>query len=133
MKLAPFKLSIGMLAAVLLFGHAAPSRAHHSGEMFEPEKTVTLQGVVKEFRYINPHSWLIVDVAKDDGTTETWGFEAEGPSVLMRRGVFKSDLQPGDKITVTARPMRDGRPAGIWSEIVKEDGTVLDWRTEGRD
>ena len=61
--------------------------AHHSGEMFEPEKTVTLTGVVQEFRYINPHSWLIVDIDNEDGSTTTWGFEAEGPQDLMHGGV----------------------------------------------
>ena len=118
-------------AAGALFGTAAG--AHHSAEMFEPERTVTLTGTVKEFQYINPHSWLIVDIDNDDGTTTTWGFEAEGPQDLMHGGVRKSDLPPGARITVTARPMRDGRPAGIWSVIVKDDGTLLNWRTPGFD
>ena len=112
---------------------AAPGAAHHSGEMFEAEKTVSLSGTVKEFRYINPHSWLIVDIENDDGSTTTWGFEAEGPQDLMHGGVRKSDLPPGARVTVTARPMRDGRPAGIWSTIVKDDGTLLNWRTPGAD
>ena len=118
-------------AAATLLGTAAG--AHHSAEMFEPERTVTLTGTVKEFQYINPHSWLIVDIENDDGTTTTWGFEAEGPQDLMHGGVRKSDLPPGARITVTARPMRDGRPAGIWSVIVKDDGTLLNWRTPGFD
>ena len=112
---------------------APPSLGHHSGEMFEPEKTVTLTGTVKEFRYINPHSWLLVDIENDDGTITTWGFEAEGPQDLMHGGVRKSDLPPGARITITGRPMRDGRPAAIWSTIVKEDGTLLNWRTPGPD
>ena len=121
-----------LFAAVgALLGTAAG--AHHSAEMFEPERTVTLTGTVKEFQYINPHSWLIVDIDNDDGTTTTWGFEAEGPQDLMHGGVRKSDLPPGARITVTARPMRDGRPAGIWSVIVKDDGTLLNWRTPGFD
>ena len=107
--------------------------AHHSGEMFEPERTVTLTGVVKEFRYINPHSWLLVDIENDDGTTTTWGFEAEGPQDLMHGGVRKSDLPPGERVTITGRPMRDGRPAAAWESIVKADGTLLDWRTPGAD
>ena len=72
-------------------------------------------------------------IDNDDGTTTTWGFEAEGPQDLMHGGVRKSDLPPGARITVTARPMRDGRPAGIWSVIVKDDGTLLNWRTPGFD
>ncbi len=129
------KKTVGTLlaAGLALLLIVPPGLAHHSGEMFEAEKTVTLSGTVKEFRYINPHSWLIVDIENEDGSITTWGFEAEGPQDLMRGGVRKSDLPPGASVTVTARPMRDGRPAGFWSTIVKEDGTLLDWRTPGAD
>ena len=113
MSLAELKtLAIKSLAAAVVIFPVALVEAHHSGEMFEAEKTVSLTGVVKEFRYINPHSWLIVDIDNDDGSTTTWGFEAEGPADLMRGAVRKGDLPPGARITVTARPMRDGRPAG---------------------
>jgi Family of unknown function (DUF6152) len=93
--------------------------------MFEPEKTVTLKGVVKEFEYTNPHSWLWVTVTNDDKTMTDWGFEAEGPSTLFRAGIKKGDLKPGDQVTVTGRPMRDGRPAAAWVKVIKEDGRVL--------
>src|SRR5258708_9852973 len=116
-------------AAGVLAGLGVPAGAHRSGAMFDPEKTITLKGVVKEFEYTNPHSWLWVTVANDDKTTTDWGFEAEGPSTLFRNGVKKSDLKPGDKVTVTGRPMRDGRPAAAWINAVKEDGRVLQVRT----
>lgn len=93
--------------------------AHHSGSMFEKDKTVTLTGVVKEFQYTNPHSWLIVDVTGADGKVVTWGFEAEGPSTLGRAGINKSDFATGTKVTITARPMRDGRPAGFWVKAIR--------------
>src|SRR5258708_36219625 len=100
--------------------------APHSGAMFDPEKTITLKGVVKEFEYTNPHSWLCITVTNDDKTTTDWGFEAEGPSTLFRNGIKKGDLKPGDKVTVTGRPMRDGRPAAAWVKAIKEeDGRVL--------
>ena len=102
------------------------SMAHHSGSMFEEKKTITLTGVIKEFQYTNPHSWLIIDVTGDDGKVTSWGFEAEGPSTLLRAGIKKSDFKPGTKITMTARPMRDGRPAGYWVSAVREsDGKVF--------
>ena len=97
--------------------------AHHSGVMFEQEKQVNLEGVVKEFQYTNPHSWLIVDVTNKDGSLTTWGFEAEGPSTLMRNGVRLSDFRVGTKLTITGRPMKDGRPAAVWIKAVKADGT----------
>jgi hypothetical protein len=117
------------IAAGVLMCLAGPTRAHHSGAMFEPEKTITLTGVVKEFEYTNPHSWLWVTVTNEDNTTTDWGFEGEGPSTLFRNGIKKSDLKPGDKVTVTGRPMRDGRPAAAWLNAVKEDGHVLQART----
>ena len=99
--------------------------AHHSGAMFESEKTITVSGTVKEFEYVNPHSWLYVVVTDDKGEETLWGFEAEGPSALMRAGIKKNALQPGDLVTVKARPLRDGRPAGAWVSVTKADGTVL--------
>ena len=54
--------------------------AHHSDVMFEEKKEITVQGVVKEFQFTNPHSWLLVDVTNKDGSVTTWGFEAEGPT-----------------------------------------------------
>jgi hypothetical protein len=104
---------------------------HHSGSMFEPTKTVTLTGVVKEFQYTNPHSWLIVYVPNKDGTGTTWGFEAEGPSTLLRAGIRKSDFSPGTKLTITGHPMRDGRPAATWISAVRGDGKAFDPHVKG--
>jgi hypothetical protein len=118
---------ISVLLGALTF-LTLPAFAHHSGTMFEPVKEVTLTGVVKEFQYTNPHSWLIIDVTNKDGTVTTWGFEAEGPSTLIRSGIHKIDLKPGTKVTMTAHPMRDGRPAGQWIKAVREDGKVFDPR-----
>ncbi len=119
------KLLFNALGVVLSFVSLS-SMAHHSGSMFEEKKTITLTGVIKEFQYTNPHSWLIIDVTGDDGKVTSWGFEAEGPSTLLRAGIKKSDFKPGTKITMTARPMRDGRPAGYWVSCVREsDGKVF--------
>jgi len=114
-----------VLGAVALIWVMLPAAAHHSGAMFEATKTITIKGVVKVFEYTNPHSWLWVTVTNQDETTTDWGFEAEGPSTLYRAGIKKNDLKPGDKVTVTGRPMKDGRPAAAWVLVVKEDGTEL--------
>jgi len=124
------KSSKQLLAAAFAFAviAAAPAVAHHSGSMFEKVKTVTLTGVVKEFQYTNPHSWLLVDVKGDDGKITTWGFEAEGPSTLGRSGISKGDFAPGTKLTITGHPMRDGRPAAAWVKAVRGDGKEFDPR-----
>jgi hypothetical protein len=105
----------------------APS-AHHSATMFELTKTITVEGVVKEFQYTNPHSWLLVDVKDKSGKVTTWGFEAEGPSTLQRGGIRPSEFKPGTKVTMTGRPMRDGTPAAIWVLAVRGDGKKFDPR-----
>jgi len=97
--------------------------AHHSGTMFDDTKEVTVQGVVKEFQYTNPHSWLLVDVTGADGKVTTWGFEAEGPTTLMQMKVRRSDFTPGTKLTITGHPMKDGRPAAAWTKAIRADGT----------
>ncbi len=102
--------------------------AHHSGTMFEQTKTVTVEGVVKEFQWTNPHSWLLVDVKDKSGKVTTWGFEAEGPSTLQRAGIRPSEFKPGTKVTMTGRPMRDGRPAAIWVLAIRGDGKKFDPR-----
>ncbi|HLK70318.1 MAG TPA: DUF6152 family protein [Steroidobacteraceae bacterium] len=105
---------------------AAPVLAHHSTSMFEPGKTVTVTGVIKQFQYINPHSWLIIEVVGADHAVTTWSFEAEGPQVMMRAGIRKGDLLPGTRITVSGHPMRDGRHAAAWIRAVRADGKVFD-------
>lgn len=95
-------------------GWLGMAAAHHSASMFDPTKMVEVTGVVKEFQYTNPHSWLLVDVTGEDGAVTTWGFEAEGPSTLMRAGIRLSTLPPGTAITIRGNPMKDGRPAAAW-------------------
>src|SRR3984893_10404195 len=118
------KLSSAACVAFVLMAPVA-ALAHHAAAMFETEKTVTVSGTVKEFEYVNPHAWLYVVVTDDKGEETLWGFEAEGPSALMRAGIENKALHPGDLVTVTARPRRDGRPAGAWVSVTKADRTVL--------
>ena len=116
---------LSIAAAVAM---AVPILAHHSGAMFEREKTVTVEGVVKEFQYTNPHSWLLVDVKNKDGSVTTWGFEGEGPSTLQRSGIRPSDFRPGTKLKITGHPMKDGTPAAAWVEAIRADGKRFDPR-----
>ena len=113
---------------VALVVPAGTAFAHHSATMFEQTKTVTVEGVVKEFQFSNPHSWLLVDVTDKNGKVTTWGFEAEGPSTLQRAGIRPSEFRAGTKVTMTGRPMKDGRPAAIWVLAVRGDGKKFDPR-----
>ena len=113
-------VGVGVLAAA-----ASPALAHHSGAMFDREKEVSLAGTVKEFQYTNPHSWLQVNVPDASGKVTVWGFEAEGPSTLLRAGIKKSTFMPGDKVTVKGHPMKDGRPGAGLMSVTKADGSVI--------
>jgi hypothetical protein len=115
-----------VLAAVLVV--AGSANAHHSATMFEQTKTITVEGVVKQFQYSNPHSWLLVDVKDKAGKVTTWGFEAEGPSTLQRAGIRPSEFPVGTKVTMTGRPMKNGTPAAIWVLAVRGDGKRFDPR-----
>ena len=105
---------------------ALPAAAHHSFAMFDQQKVVTLTGTVKEFEYVNPHAWLYVAVTYDNGEKTLWGFEAEGPSALMRAGIKSTALQPGEFVTVIARPLRDGPPPAPGSASPRRTGRC--WR-----
>lgn len=117
------KVLFGAAAAAALIATGAV--AHHSTAMFDQTKTVELHGVVKEFQYTNPHSWLIIDVQEEDGTVTSWGFEAEGPGTLMRQGIGRNTFPAGMEVTVRGNPMKDGRPAAAWIDTTMPDGTVV--------
>jgi hypothetical protein len=104
---------------------ALPALAHHSASPFDSAKTVTLSGVVKDFEYTNPHSWLVIDVMDLGGKVSTWSFESQGPAFLIRAGILKSDLTPGTSVTVTGHPMRDGTHAASFMKAVRADGRVF--------
>jgi hypothetical protein len=115
--------AIGGLVAVL--ASQGPAAAHHSGAMFDREKTITISGTVKEFEYTNPHSWLQVMAADAAGKPVQWGFESEGPSTLLRSGIKRTTFMPGDKVQVKTHPLKDGRPGGSLMSVTKADGSVF--------
>jgi hypothetical protein len=99
--------------------------AHHSAIGYDRNADVELTGTVREFQYTNPHSWLFVQVMDKAGQRVDWGFEAEGPSTLLRAGIKVSLLKPGEQVTVKGHPLKDGRPAALLVSVTKADGSVL--------
>jgi len=125
------KIFTGILAGALGLS-AAPALAHHSGAMFDSEKTVTVTGTVKQFQYTNPHAWLVVTVPGADGKDALWSFEMGELSSLTRAGIHKQDFAPGMKVTVTGHPMKDGRTAGAFTKAVRGDGVEFSPRGASR-
>jgi len=99
--------------------------AHHSYAMFDADKTLTIAGAVKEFKWSNPHAWLEVNVPNDAGGVDVWGVEMNSPNNLVRQGWRASSLKPGDKVKVTMHPMRDGTKGGSFMSVELPDGKVL--------
>ncbi|SRR5581483_11937936 len=112
-----------ILAAFFLA--AALASAHHSFAQFDMEKTITITGAVKEFQWVNPHSWIQLMVADDKGNQVEWSIEMSSPTSLLRQGWKPKTIKPGDKITIVSHPLRDGRAGGSFISGTLEDGTRL--------
>jgi hypothetical protein len=113
------------VAAGLIALGAGTVSAHHSFAAFDTSAEKTVTGTVKQFDWTNPHTWIWVDVANGKGGTDTYGFEGMSPNYLARRGWSKSTLKPGDTISVTYRPMRDGSNGGMFMTGKLGTGKVL--------
>jgi hypothetical protein len=113
----------GVLASISLV--CASAWSHHAAAMFEPKKIITLDGVVKEFQWTNPHSWLQLMAADGKGGQVEWSLEL-GPSVGLSRAGWKPRvLMPGDKVEVSLHPLRDGSSGGRLVSVTLPGGQVL--------
>jgi hypothetical protein len=99
-----------LLAALLLVGVLVqPVQAHHSfAVFFDDARTVSVTGTVVEFRFLNPHGVIRLDVVGKEGKKEVWKVETNSPSILERRGWAKDSIKAGEVLTVDGWPSRDG-------------------------
>jgi hypothetical protein len=119
------------LVALLLCG--VPLFGHHSFAAFDMSKSITLSGVVKEFQWVNPHSWIQMMVTDSSGHAVEWSIEMSSPTSLARQGWKPKTLKPGDQITVTTHPLRDGRTGGSLVSAMLADGTRIGGSPTGGD
>ena len=115
------------LAAVVLGGAllgSGSATAHHSFAMFDNTKDTTLVGVVKEFQWTNPHTWLQLMV-DENGQQVEWSIEGSSPNGLARRGWTRTSFKPGDKVTVVIHPLKDGTKGGSYVKATLPDGKTL--------
>jgi hypothetical protein len=112
-------------AGLLLVGSAGVALAHHSAAAFDASTEKVITGTVKKFDYSNPHTWVWLDVPNSQGVVETWGVEGMSPNYLSRRGWTRNTLKPGDKLTITLRPMKNGEKGGMWVRAARPGGEVL--------
>ena len=106
---------------------ALPASAHHSfSAEFDATKQVTLAGEVVMMEWVNPHSWLHIDVKKPDGAVERWKIEGGSPSVLFRLGWNRDSLPVGTKIIVVGFQAKDGSLRASSRELRFPDGRKMD-------
>jgi len=101
-----------------------PAVAHHSFALYDMTKQVKLVGTVKEFLWVNPHIVLHLEVP-NGSAVEEWVIDGPGVFLLKRKGWSKTTFKPGDKVTVTIGPKRDGSKGGTFVEAILPDGTAL--------
>ena len=99
-----------VFAAAAALAATGAAQAHHSfAVFFDPEKSVKVTGKVTSFRFTNPHGTVALDVTRPDGTVEKWRAETNAPVILSRRGWTRASMKPGETITISGWPSRDGR------------------------
>jgi hypothetical protein len=126
-------LAAGAIAAFTMPAVTMPAVAHHSFSMFDAQQTVTLDGTVKEFEWVNPHSWLRVVVNdKNTGQPAVWVLELSSPSRLVTMGLRADSMKAGDAVSVTFHPLRNGSRGGQFIQAVLPGGKKV-LRANARD
>jgi hypothetical protein len=121
MTRAAFVLTILALAILV----PAPAQSHHSNVAYEVTKVITITGVVKDFEWVNPHTWLHVVVDDGKGQKVEWACEGRAPGILGRAGWTRGSLKAGETVTVDMSPAKDGSKVSIIARVTKADGTIL--------
>jgi hypothetical protein len=119
------KKSLFRSLCVVWLSIAVSALAHHSPAVFDRTKEVKLVGVVKEFKWGNPHSWIEMEIRNESGTVEGWSVEMNPPSYLVKAGWKSTTIKAGETVTVMINPLRTNEKSGKFVSITLPDGKVL--------
>ena len=126
------------LVAVCAVFAVFPIQAHHSHGNYDTTKWTTMDGTVKELHLLVPHSWIYLDVKDDKGQSTTWALEATGPAGLLKVGVKREDVKPGDLLKVRCHLLRDGSNGCLLGfvtpmhgDLARGHGVERDWDGDG--
>lgn len=108
-----------------------PLSAHHGGTAFDVGKEVALKGTVKEWVFSNPHTLLLLEVPGENGKVTQWIAEGQAPNVIFNVGYRRDSFKPGDQVTITVEPVKNGQPMGRILKAVLANGKVLDRASSG--
>jgi hypothetical protein len=116
----------GIAGTLLLGALALPAAAHHSfAAEFDANNPVTLKGTITKLEWINPHSWLHIDVKNDDGSTTPWMIEGATPNTLLRRGFTRDTVKAGTQITIVGYRAKNGANRANGRDLILPDGSRL--------
>ena len=119
------RITLWLAAGVLALAGGASALAHHSFAMFDQKKMMVLEGTVHEFQWTNPHAFIELDVT-NGGKAQRWSIELNSPNNLKRQGWVRNSLRSGEKVKVRIAPLRNGKHGGLFLDLTKPDGKVLD-------
>jgi hypothetical protein len=126
------KRTIEVIAvAAALLGASSPLFAHHGNATLDSGKTLTMKGTVTEWDWSNPHCLLQFDVKNEGGQVVHWIAETQNPAEMVSLGWGKTTFKPGDEVTVSLIPVKNGNPFGRVALVVLPDGKTFVTIKEG--
>jgi hypothetical protein len=123
---AVMALKNAAVSVLLVVAAMRPTTAHHSARVvYEDRGTITIEGVLRDFKFINPHALMSIDVTDASGKTVSWTVECHGRLALTETGWTERSVQPGEHVRITGRPGRDGIPRIFLQRLVRPNGVIL--------
>ncbi len=121
----PRSLTRAGLALAMLAALPGTADAHHSYAMFDMTRTADLKGIVVQFKWTNPHAWIVIGVKDSAGNLVNWNIEMNSPNNLALLGWKRSSLKTGDQVTITVHPLKGDKAGGSFMSAVLADGSAL--------